>query len=237
LEVRLNTIETTPERGQDWTAGEWQTLCRDPRYAALWSATKSRERLIRAGFIEDPQTLKTSSQRLPVYNENGIVLLMTGCFAPMHAGHVGAMSTAKAAIEAHQTKRVVAGFFGFCHDRYVATKTDAYPLERRLRIFEDVQKEKWMHPYLWESEQNAQTNFTAVWAALQNEYPDQTVVLVYGSDNEAFKDVVRLDEWHVCVHRTSTMSEVCVDKEQPRLLHVPSLYPGLASTQLRKAER
>ena len=65
------------------------------------------------------------------------VILMTGCFAPFHEGH---LSTAfefrkKWAARLGLPRTKIACLFSFCHDAYVSTKTKDWPLEKRLVAF------------------------------------------------------------------------------------------------------
>ena len=228
--MRLKIIEPPPK---EWTPKEWETLQRDERYLALWQTCRNRELLVRAGFIEEPGCLRTSNQKMPVLGK-GRLLLLTGCFAPIHDGHLAAMRQAKESVEHATSEKVVAGFFGFCHDKYVREKTKkGYEISERLRYFNASAQEPWMFPYLWETEQEAQTNFTTVWASLQSNYPYHAISLVYGSDNTSFGWVSKPHEVHVCVHRKGSLGAKASSCGLGRTLHVQSAHPDLSSTKIR----
>lgn len=224
-------ITTESPKPDCWSANEWRTLVCDGRYFSLWSATHSKSIVVRAGFIEQPP-LKPAQESLPPL-PGGVILLLTGCFAPVHAGHLDAMGVAKKVIENVTRLPVAAGFLGFCHDNYVRQKplAENYGLATRLRIFHTLNTEPWIHPLTWEAQQESQTNFTSVVSFLETTYPQNTVAFIYGSDNADFKNAIGPDSWQVCVHRSG--STIKTDDGWPKLLHTSSNHPEVSSTLIR----
>lgn len=227
--VQLKIIDENGEL----TEASIRTLNRDSRYGKLLRSTKSIKLLIDAGFLPEPEILKTSNQEMPIL-ENGVILLLTGCFAPVHQGHIAALKSARYIIEKETGKGVVGGFLGMCHDDYVNEKTDKFPIDVRLEYFYKMNKEQWIYPYLWEAHQLSATNFTTVYSSLKNSYPKNTIVLVYGSDHPDFKYVINKNELQVCVYRHNSLVGACTEKDWPRLLKVNSEHPNESSRNIRK---
>lgn len=187
------------------------TLLRDKRYRRLLARTHSWQAIVDAGFIPErvfsaPLWSEPSKLTLTGDSKQGIILLMTGCFAPIHDGHISAMWQAKQFLErSQQHPKVVGGFFSPCHLDYVKTKTDKYDNSHDFRWHEITSACARKAPNFFtifetEKADYAPLNFTTVIDRLQRLYPNHQVVFVYGSDNVEFGAALE-GELNICVCR------------------------------------
>ena len=174
----------------------------DPYYAPL--AESAPEMLVGAGFIDRPLAIdeKLNMLTLPLdaideASEHEVsVIYYTGCFAPIHEGHVTAMRIARETIEERTGENVVLGVFAPDHDSYVSTKPGAeeYHAEARLqRAYEVTEHESWMAVDSFPARYApCDLNFTTLLARFENflrfHVPGKRVKVyfLFGGDNAEF---------------------------------------------------
>lgn len=180
---------------------------RDPFYRPLLEAHGLA--LVReAGFFEDTadvpaplddlDTLCTPTTRitenLAAAPPRPAVLVCTGSFCPVHAGHLAMMEAARRAAEAAGFS-VVGGYLSPGHDEYITLKLGAEALSasRRLALCgAAVSESDWLMVDPWEAlHRDVAVNFTDVIARLtaylhHHLRPDLAVFYVCGGDNARF---------------------------------------------------
>jgi hypothetical protein len=246
---------------------------RDPYYQGL--AAASSETLLAAGcFIESYagdirehpcwnvrmpttpvgkvrealQSYATEDARPPV------VLLSTGCFSPVHQGHLAMMEAAKTAVQA-SGRRVVGGYLSPAHDEYASAKLNGSArmhAENRIALLEEaVWDSTWLSVCPWEARYTpAALNFTDVLDRLRYYLRAQLsreveVAYVFGSDNAGFARAFQHRGLAVCVLRGPPTPEIralqdeCTAEleEPPRVLWAgPTSHAYASSTRVRAGE-
>lgn len=206
-------------------------LLREPGYAALWRQTQDMSVLEKAGFINDgslreeatsmDESFKQWTTALPqkTIEDEAVVLLSTGSFAPFHEGHL-AMMVAAEEFAVSQGFQIAASYFSPSHDLYVSNKDQGkcstYPASWRVDQIRDfllehpssLGIERFVDP--WESLIAPRAlNFTTVVRHLQNYYQHNLgkkikVLYVFGADNAAFAEAFESDDVYaasLCVGR------------------------------------
>jgi len=124
------------------------------------------------------------------------VLLATGGFFPLHAGHLAMMEAARRAAE-HAGWEIIGGYLSPGHDNYLRLKCGdaAAPASERLRLvgrgIADANSD-WLRVDPWEAlHRRGAVNYTDVAARLEaylraHVHPQLTVVYVCGGDNARF---------------------------------------------------
>jgi hypothetical protein len=200
----------------------WKVL-RDPAYQHLYRTVPSQKLLAAAGFFDDK--LNVGAETLPCWTEprlgtpyskllasldtlgpdtEGLVLLTTGGFSPVHQGHLALMERAKQYLE-NKGRRVLGGYLSPSHDDYVSTKqggTAHLPIAHRLALcHEAVADSPWLMVDPWEARfAPVSLNFTDVARRLRDYitkmFPTKNikVVYVFGSDNLGFLAAQMLPE-------------------------------------------
>jgi nicotinic acid mononucleotide adenylyltransferase len=182
-------------------------IARDPFYRPLHEA--HGEALVRlAGFFEDTAThdaplddlttLCTPTTRitenLPRAGSRPAVLVCTGSFCPVHAGHIAMMEAARDAAE-HAGFSVVGGYLSPGHDEYITLKLgdEAISASRRLALCgAAVADSDWLMVDPWEAlHRDVAVNFTDVLARLtaylhHHVRADIAVIYACGGDNARF---------------------------------------------------
>lgn len=240
-----------------------RALCRDKKYAQLWRHTHNVKIMENSGFFFDGFS-SSDAQQFKMYSENTahyqvpwvplpskedvmkfeaeqeyVVLLCTGSFAPMHNGHLDMMAAAEK--KAKELGWPVVGcYFSPSHDQYVKYKgggqgasfSDNWRCEYAAECVEnypDKQSSWLVSP--WEClGVDRPVNFTAVLHHLENYLSVQLnkkvrVVYVFGGDNADFTNV--LDE----------SSAICVTRPgypAPETGHVALCQNTFSSTQARE---
>jgi nicotinic acid mononucleotide adenylyltransferase len=204
----------------------------DPSYATLWR--RGREQPARAGFLSERMRrlpFPTSISRLCTFQA---VVLMTGCFAPFHHGH---LSAARAFRKQWATRlriqpQRIACVFAFCHDAYVSTKTPSWPIALRLAAFGRI---RLPYCFAWEYESNAEgpLNFTTVIQAFRASHPNLLHAFLFGVDNSTFLDVFTRNEWTGCAARTESPLR---QRNRPRHLTIKTTHRFQSSTLIRQHE-
>lgn len=117
--------------------------------------------------------------------EEGVILLTTGSFAPMHNGHKHMMDKARNYCEKSGIK-IAASIFSFSHDGYVLTKDNNIPNKKiRIEQSKNVLKNSEHQVSIWEIEQLKPVNFTTVIEYFEKKY-NRPVIYVFGKDNYNF---------------------------------------------------
>ncbi len=222
--------------GSPYTRGDlrvaWK-IAQDPYYWRAFKEYESLQTLVDAGFfddglepgvlagLKDPHILSTPlnsviSQVEKLKEERNtkplVVLLTSGCFAPVHDGHIAMMETAKQEMEA-QGYAVVGGFFSPAHDEYVSTKGDdarRLTIAHRVLLLDKVlQSKDWLNVDPWAARFiPTDINFTDTIQRLEHymnahiktEQPIQ-VAYVCGADNIQFTKTFVRNGLGVCVKR------------------------------------
>ena len=145
------------------------------------------------GYIPDYclDTMTTGLYNVETAPENTAILIATGCFAPIHPGHINMLEAAKAKLLEKYSH--VIGYIAPDHDEYVKTKTEDWNIDQRaIAIHNAIKNIKWLNLDMWAGLfcTNA-VNFTEIIERLAiyikkhtgKEYP---IYLVIGGDNHRF---------------------------------------------------
>lgn len=155
----------------------------------------------KAGYIE-PQPCKDIEEVIntsPVVND--YILLTTGCFSPLHSGHVHMMNEAKKWLES-QGETVSYGSFILAHQNYIREKHNRYTLEERQYLAQSLIGDyNWLHVDVRANlYYNNDTNFTQLMTELYSKSPKQAYV--FGSDRYEFGYIALTDNrLYICVIR------------------------------------
>lgn len=229
-------------------AASWK-LARDRYLASLGEAVAQA-----AGFffdaderdapLDDVDWLCTPLPRRPVTGPCPAVLLSTGGFCPIHAGHVEMMERAGAAAAAAGYD-VLGGYLSPGHDAYVRLKCGdaAIPASERLRACAAAVADRdWLYVDPWEAlHRRVAVNYTDVAARLRaylraHVDPRVDVLYVCGGDNARFAQAFVADGGCVVVARPGAEAELARWRDRlagnPRLLWVDGDHPG-ASREIR----
>ncbi len=195
----------------------------DPWYQRMVVDGCSEDDLLKAGFFEDGLAQRAvnypwfdvdfPTAALPEEHE-GVVLLSTGAFSPIHQGHLDMMTYAKQVCE-QRGQPVIAGYMSPSHDVYVSCKyngTAFFPAWQRLHWIDlAVQDIPWLRTCAWESVvAPTSLNFTDVIERMQR-YLERhgrrvRVVYVFGEDNRHFANAFESSADYVCVPRSEVSS-------------------------------
>ena len=175
-----------------------------------------------AGYFEDNlnnSDLKVNWQYTPTYNLNvkknkvNTVLVSTGCFAPLHHGHLAMMDKAKKVLKKTKNHHFAGGYFALAHDDYIKQKIpnnyQQYDAECRLatnKLFLE-QNNHWamIDPWIAFACKN-DVNFTNYILRLKyfltKKYKAKfNIVFVCGSDNYQFMNAFVGCGFCICVVR------------------------------------
>lgn len=194
------------------------------KYAEL--VDYDRELLIQAGWLDLAPVTSPVSFDMPLVADLGPiaqsshndvnVLISTGGYAPLHAGHVEAMERARIAVQEATGAPVVAGYFSPDSDDYMAVKqVHEWPAVRRVSEAQRILAgSNWLRvntqPSLWAS---GRMNFTHIYdwfnSHLTSMFPHRNIKLwyVYGSDNYMFANAFLEHGYGVCVLRGGHSSQ------------------------------
>lgn len=182
---------------------EMAKIMQDKFYSQLFIRTKSKEALIEAGFFNDNldnlnydlNLLTTPWDKINLKIKEGVVLLSTGGFSPVHDGHISMMEQAYQVL---QTKgyNVIGGYLSPSHDNYVHTK---YEQAKMLTIYQKIEKlrekvknHEWLMIDPWEGIfTKSSINFTDVISRLSQYLSkhlsiNPKMAYVCGADNAGF---------------------------------------------------
>lgn len=144
--------------------------------------------------LDDVDWRCTPRPKRPAAGERPVVLLSTGGFCPVHAGHLAMMERAREAAEA-AGHSVMGGYLSPGHDDYLRLKcgAGAVPASVRLRECADAAASSgWLSVDPWEAlHRRVSVNFTDVTARLRaylraHVDPRVEVLYVCGGDNARF---------------------------------------------------
>jgi len=226
----------------------------DELYLDLLVASRSLEALDEAGYfssgrVNDQSLLyyMTPIHLIKEAKEKDVsVLFYTGCFAPIHEGHVNVMRIAKETIEERTGEKVVAGFFSPDHDDYVLekVKNPLYSSENRIEILNKfISDEDWLEVDPWASRYSGvNLNFTELYLRFVDyvkEFASEKNVKVYyvfGGDNYLFANAFVKRGHAVCVLRPETNVDFSkiFDSALERVLFSSKESSPHSSTEIRR---
>lgn len=198
-------------------------------YDRYKGSDKLEEALRKSGYIEEPRSemdaLALSDMRfltMPIRQAGSVfndgphaVLVSTGSYSPVHAGHIDIMNKARDYVEG-LGYRVIQGVMSASHDAYVSIKNGGaarmHVGSRSQKIYEAIQGSDWLSFDRFEGEGvSCAINFSTVLGRVRNYVlthntlarRDVTVFYVFGSDNVGFADAfVGNEHFHgICVDR------------------------------------
>jgi len=147
-----------------------EPLCRKHGEEAAWAAGFFMDDDPDDAPLDDVDWLCTPRPKRPVSRDRPVVLLATGGFCPVHAGHVEMMDRAREAAE-RAGFDVVGGYLSPGHDAYLRMKCGplAIAAQVRLRLCADaVAHSDWLSVDPWEAmHRRVAVNFTDVTARLE----------------------------------------------------------------------
>ena len=220
----IDSIFENIENKTNNTEFAWKIL-RDEYYNLIYKKYNDINLLYKAGFIKDNLTLQqikfidTYNTKLPItpynkildkINENKkqIVLLSTGGFNPIHAGHIEMMELAKKELEKRNFD-VIGGYFSISHSDYINTKKNVKnnQFERIENAQLAVANHNWLMIDPFESIfMPTYVNFTEIIKRLKkflNKYLSKNIEIAYvfGADNAEFMYCFEQKGIGVCVNR------------------------------------
>ena len=202
-------------------------LLSDSFYSVLYKKYKSFSFIENAGFFFEkfPEeshfnnildikfystpTFKLDISLLETKNDKPfIILLSTGCFAPLHNGHIKMMEMAKIKLE-EEGYSILGGYLSPSHSDYLDLKIDnGLSSSKRIHLMEYILEDHWLMIDKWEALYNySSVNFTTVLNKLEKYlqyYIDSNIKVcyVYGDDNIKFTNTfIESDSFAVCVER------------------------------------
>lgn len=220
---------------------------RDP-YLAPLAERLGEQAVWDAGFFpdDDPENAPlydvdwrcTPRPKRSVAGARPVVLLSTGGFCPVHAGHLAMMERAKAAAE-EAGYAVLGGYLSPGHDSYLRMKCGAGAVPASVRLREcagAVASSDWLSVDPWEAlHRRVAVNFTDVTARLRaylrvHVNPRVEVLYVCGGDNARF--ALAFTERGGCVVVGRPGAEPELDRwrarlgDHPRVLWVEGDHPA-----------
>ena len=193
-----------------------QTTYSDTYYASA-SQFYTHEELLAAGYLTTvPKSLPinfnymgTPYHKLQIKTKKpSVILLSTGCFNPIHIGHIKMLEHAKHYVETSMNAEVIGGYFSIANATY-----HEYKQQKPINIVDVIKScdttladYDWLmvDPYaaLYES---TDLNFTVIIDRLEKYIKYQNInaqiVYVFGGDNAAFARAFRAKGTAICVNR------------------------------------
>jgi nicotinic acid mononucleotide adenylyltransferase len=169
-------------------------LCRKHGEAAAFAAGFFEDEDPEPAPLDDVDWLCTPRPKRDATGERPVVLLATGGFCPVHAGHLEMMERARTAVE-RAGYSVVGGYLSPGHDAYLRAKCGplSSPAQERLRqCAVAVADSDWLSVDPWESmHRRVAVNYTDVTARLRaylRAHVDARIEVLYvcGGDNARF---------------------------------------------------
>lgn len=232
-------------------------IARDP-YLAPLCRKHGDEAAFAAGFflddepedaaLDDVDWLCTPRPKRYIATDRPVVLLATGGFCPVHAGHIEMMERARAAVEGAGFT-VIGGYLSPGHDAYLQAKCGpmATPAQERLRQCASATgTSDWLSVDPWESMyRRVAVNYTDITARLRaylraHVDPRIEVHYVCGGDNARFASAFTEQGRCVVVNRSG--AEVEYERWRTRLAGHPRVIwvdgPGcIASSSALRTSR
>lgn len=251
-------------------------IANDPYYWPAFKRYKNLRTLADAGFFDDglepghlqklidPQWLTTPlhivRRNILALEEEGrihdkplLVLMTTGCFAPVHDMHISMMTRAKDAAE-KQGYQVIGGFMSPSHDDYVSTKGEIarkLTAAHRINILNKVLADSdWLVTDPWESRYApTDINFTDALQRLENYIQAHIntpahirIAYVFGADNAQFARAFADKGLAICVGRPGhhDKMESLIQKNglqnNPHIIFAEATETALSSTLVRSGQ-
>ncbi len=275
----LKLYDRAIQMGDPFSRGDlrvaWK-VANDPYYWAAFKRYNNLKTIVKAGFFDDGQEpgivqeradiqflttpLEIVRQRVIELEEQGkihdkplVVALTTGCFAPIHSGHVAMMEKAKTALEG-KGYEVLGGYMSPSHDDYVSTKGKVArrltAAHRTLLVNKVIDGSNWLSVDPWESRYApTDINFTDTIQRLENyinahintSVPIQ-IAYVFGADNVQFARTFVDKGLGVCVPRPGNdtgLNELIEQsglKDNPHFVLANSSELKLSSTEVRSGD-
>jgi nicotinic acid mononucleotide adenylyltransferase len=233
-----------------------QTTYSDTYYASA-SQFYTHEELLQAGYLPSvPKSLPihfnymgTPYHKLQINTKKpSIILLSTGCFNPIHIGHIKMLEHAKHYVENNMGAEVIGGYFSIAHAAY-----QTYKQQKPINIVNvtnacdtALNDYDWLmvDPYaaLYES---TDLNFTTIIDRLEKYIKYQNInaqiVYVFGGDNAAFARAFRAKGTAICINRPgceSTFNKVRAEFATLNTnVHFVDMYTeNISSTMIRNAK-
>ena len=224
-------------------------IMRDPYFSLLYQEKKNYNYLVKCGYFDD--NIETIDYNLSVLtteigklahldkDKENVVLVSTGCYNPVHSGHIGALELARTKLE-DSGYNVIGGYLSPTHYEYSSTKSNSSlsNSERLTLLEQSIEDSNWISLELWEMLYcSGAVNFTEVVMRLKqylHKYLSTEIKIAYvcGSDNILFSECFsKTDILTVCISRDNKeMSDdngnVLFVKENP--------YSSINSTQIRE---
>jgi NAD+ synthetase len=243
---------------------------RDPTFANAYRVLGGMKEIEEAGYFEDgleysprsdprwwtapfDKILKNLAQPKPQDSSKELyVLVSTGAFSPVHAGHLEMMERAKIALE-ERGHAILGGYLAPDHDSYISRKcgADFTPAAQRLDLCERaVRNSDWLMVERWAAlHVPAAVNFTAVIQRLEKHlaYYVRThrpihIAFVCGSDNARFAKAFAGRGSCVCVLRPGyeaefkRIAEDPVVQQNPRIVFTPNVTSPWTSSNVRRGD-
>lgn len=254
------------QMGEPYSRGDlrvaWK-IASDPYYWPTFKRYQSLQTVVKAGFFDDGQEpgvvqdradiqflatpLEAIRRKVLQLEEEGrihdkplTVALTTGCFAPVHPGHIAMMDNAKESLEAGGYE-VVGGFLSPSHDDYVSSKGEVArrltASHRALLLNKALEDSDWLATDSWESRYApTDINFTDTIVRLENYINAHIntpvpikVAYVFGADNVQFARAFVEKGLCVCVPRPGHDSDFHTFLEKSGLKNNPNILVAESS--------
>lgn len=179
------------------------------------------DKLQESGFFEDgfndfDSLPNNGDEIIEIYNSRkkelglteGTVLIICGCFAPIHNGHYGMADLYSSKIDDY-----VMTIFYPAHDSYVETKTDKWNINNRKEYFYSLGLPNHYYFDTYPAEAyNNDINFTYLVSRVRLLLPNSNICFLHGSDNFGFMlSFYNTDIKPVCFKRDKTNYEIVSD--------------------------
>lgn len=165
------------------------------------------------------------------------IILTTGCFAPLHQGHLQMLEHARETIEQETGERVIQGYIALDNDSYVQQKTSMYSTIDRVQYAESlISTKEWLNIDYWTSYHVSENvNFTTVYEHLKNyleyQYPDNIFKIwyVFGSDHYLYANAFSEHGNAICIKRGGYDQEYKKEHLFPNI-HKRVIFSSMPST-------
>jgi len=191
-------------------------------------------------LIDSLKFLCTSLPKKSEIRDNSIILLNTGCYNPIHNGHIKMMEAAKKRMEKNNY-HVLQGYFAPDADSYVKTKSKDYlNINQRIQAINNKIVDKdWLSVEPWAGTfLGKDVNFTTIYRRLElyvEKYLGVKVPIYYvcGSDRAGFS--YTFEDKTIVVDRQNTDLKEIIGVTHPKAHKCSSKsYSYESSTEIRK---
>lgn len=227
-----------------------------PMYSEMLLDGYTTEDVTNAGYFCDEYNSKDNllDSEFSPYNDSlfhlysvlnpTIILAISGCFSPIHAGHIQALIDAKAHYNSLGYK--VMGVIIPAHDSYVNIKRNGVckcpAIERIIKIkkYLEAHKLSWIgideYPALYWT---AEVNFPFLLNRLNAIFPKTALGFVYGADNSDFIIPMSYSKYHsIIVNRNNSLDRIYNSISKLKRDHTytvieDNIHEELSSTSIR----